>query len=95
MFRDAGFVVAVGFLHLKDFNRLSAPHNHEIASSSQKKEGAVDEMFLIGRDLAEKANIVRPDVDLLDQHDFMRVRSGQNSENYRWDHCEGLHLENW
>jgi hypothetical protein len=31
------------------------------------KEGAVDEMFLIGPDLARNATVAWPDVDLLDQ----------------------------
>jgi hypothetical protein len=33
------------------------------------KAGAVDEMFLIGPDLARNAKVAWPDVDLLDQHD--------------------------
>ena len=32
------------------------------------KDGAVDEMFLIGPDLAKNAKVDWPDVDLIDEH---------------------------
>lgn len=48
-------------------------HSTKRASQSRDrklvaKDGAVDEMFLIGPDLAKNAKIAWPDVDLIDEH---------------------------
>jgi hypothetical protein len=48
---------------LQSIKRASQSRDRELVA----KEGAVDEMFLIGPDLAKNAKVAWPDVDLIDE----------------------------
>jgi hypothetical protein len=50
---------------LQTMKRASQSRDRKLVA----KDGAVDEMFLIGPDLARNAKVAWPDVDLLDQPD--------------------------
>jgi hypothetical protein len=49
---------------LQSIKRASQSRDRKLVA----KEGAIDEMFLIGPDLAKNAKVTWPDVDLLDEH---------------------------
>ena len=49
---------------LQTMKRASQSRDRKLVA----KEGAVDEMFLIGPDLAKNAKVDWPDVDLIDEH---------------------------
>ena len=49
---------------LQSIKRASQSRDRKLVA----KEGAVDEMFLIGPDLAKNAKVAWPDVDLIDEH---------------------------
>ncbi|MGO9992109.1 MAG: hypothetical protein ACLPTF_06310 [Steroidobacteraceae bacterium] len=50
---------------LQSIKRASQSRDRKLVA----KGGAVDEMFLIGPDLAKNAKVAWPDVDLFDEHD--------------------------
>jgi hypothetical protein len=49
---------------LQSIKRASQARDRKLVA----KKGAVDEMFLIGAELAKNAKVAWPDVDLIDEH---------------------------
>jgi hypothetical protein len=60
---------------LQSMKRASQARDRKLVA----KGGAVDEMFLIGPDLAKNAKVAWPDVDLIDkQQDVVATVGGRN-----------------
>jgi hypothetical protein len=60
---------------LQSMKRASQSRDRKLVA----KDGAVDEMFLIGPDLAKNAKVAWPDVDLIDeQQDLDATVGGRN-----------------